>query len=75
MRRQLTTTFVAAAIASATATAASAGPLGALLGSLFGQRPAHQVTSATQPAATSAYAYAAEAVSPKARASRARHRL
>ena len=61
VRRHLTTALVAAAFASATATAASADPLGALFGSLFGQRPAQQYY---QPAAVSAYAYAPQAIQP-----------
>jgi lipoprotein-anchoring transpeptidase ErfK/SrfK len=65
VRRHLTTALVAAAFASATATAASADPLGALLGSLFGQRPAQQVTNPYhQPAAISAYAYAPQGGQP-----------
>jgi lipoprotein-anchoring transpeptidase ErfK/SrfK len=59
MRRYLATALVSAAIASATATAAAADPLTILFGGLFGQRPAHQVsTPYSQSAATSAYAYA-----------------
>ncbi len=51
--------LMAAILAAASATAASADPLSALLGSLFGQRPAQQVRlSSYDPAATSAYAYA-----------------
>ena len=61
VRRHLTTALVAATFASATATAASADPLGALFGSLFGQRPAQQYY---QPAAVSAYAYAPQAIQP-----------
>ena len=67
VRRHLTTALVAAAFASATATAASANSLGALLGGLFGQRPAQQVTSPyRQSAAISAYAYAPQAIQPTA---------
>jgi lipoprotein-anchoring transpeptidase ErfK/SrfK len=57
--RYFATALVSAALASATATTASADPLSALLGGLFGQRPAQQVSVPySQPAATSAYAYA-----------------
>ena len=61
MRCYLPTALVSAALAFTTATAASADPLGALLGSLFGQRPAQQVGAGApypQSATTSAYAYA-----------------
>jgi lipoprotein-anchoring transpeptidase ErfK/SrfK len=65
IRLHLTTALVAATFVSATATGASADPLSALLGSLFGQRPAQQISMPShQTAAVSAYAYAPEAYQP-----------
>ena len=65
VRLHLTAALVAATFAFATATGASADPLSAFLGSLFGQRPAQQITMPSyQTASVFAYAYAPEASQP-----------